>query len=194
MRTLATTISPQDGVPPNRKGPCPPFFAYHASTFPNPSLNCAHSAMAASPLGTISSIVFPNDFSLVRRKYSWLRGLSLVHVAGRIKFAKPPRLFPKASAKVTCNAIVWCGKTWGVSGYVFSRYSAIRIESEMYTPVAGSWMAGRVYWSLPSAFLDVGKMPSFLQSGSMSGYSTHSVLYGIPLKFRVYLGREVMSE
>jgi hypothetical protein len=32
-------------------------------------------------------------------------------------------------------------------------------------------------------------MPSFLQSGSMSGYSTHSVLYGIPLKFRVYLGR-----
>jgi hypothetical protein len=34
-------------------------------------------------------------------------------------------------------------------------------------------------------------MPSFLQSGSMSGYSTHSVLYGMPLKLSVNLGREI---
>ena len=36
------------------------------------------------------------------------------------------------------------GKIRGVSGYVLSRYSAMRRESAMYDPVEGSWMAGRV--------------------------------------------------
>ena len=61
-----------------------------------------------------------------------------MYAAGIMKFHKALRLFLKAAAKVACNAIVWCGKTLGVSGYVFSRYSAIRMESEIYAPVDGS--------------------------------------------------------
>ena len=62
----------------------------------------------------------------------------MAYVAGIIKFHRALRLLTKAAEKATCNANVLCGKIWGVSGYVFSRYSAIRTESEIYTPVDGS--------------------------------------------------------
>jgi len=37
-----------------------------------------------------------------------------------------------------------CGNTEGVDGYVASRYAAMANESDMYDPVEGSYMAGRV--------------------------------------------------
>jgi len=62
----------------------------------------------------------------------------MAYVAGTVRFHKALRLFTKAAVKAACKANVSCGKIWGVFGYVFSRYSAIRTESDIYTPVDGS--------------------------------------------------------
>ena len=49
-------------------------------------------------------------------------------------------------------------------------------ESEMMLLVLGSEMTGRVYSGDPSARLSAARAPIFLQRGSMSGYSTQTVL------------------
>ena len=60
-------------------------------------------------------------------------------------------------------------------------------DSETALMVLGSYMTGRVYKGVPSMRLSVALAPIFLHTASMSGYSTQTVLYGIPLIFRQYL-------
>ncbi len=78
------------------------------------------------------------------------------------------------------KASVPAGRSLGVSGYVSSRYFAISRESDMTEFVDGSYMTGSVYRGRPS-LIEVGGAPILMHKTSISGYSTHSVLYGRPL-------------
>lgn len=57
---------------------------------------------------------------------------------------------------MTWSASVPAGMTVGVFGYCLSRYRAISNESAKPVLVDGSYIAGKVYRGLPSAFTLVG--------------------------------------
>jgi hypothetical protein len=150
--------------------------------------------MAASPLGAISSITFPNDFPCAAKEL--LASRVKLGICGRDNEV-PQRVAETVSKSHGETGLQRGGVVWEDLGSpgMFYRDILRSESSQRYTSqwTGRKWPGGGNGRS-SSAFLYVGEFPSFLLSGSTPGYPTHSVLYGIPLKFRVYLGRKVMGK